>query len=253
MSHFSDIGFTIETPEQLDRVLIRAISEGQAHRVSNGAYVHWQPGEGVELWVQTSTDDQIVGLNPHFAGQGRLAIGVEDTVYNPIIPLDGAVIAWGTPPEAGAIEKGLFQLMVDVPNFRLVEDRIVPQARCELQIAAFAHTIAAYADRDDYKANSYKGGSFAPISFVPTGLLERDQIAAEAFLSGVVRQARPLKNPVTGVPFYYMLVETLGGTMDVVADPALLPAPPVEGGIIQGEFWLSACLLPSPSHNGHRA
>jgi hypothetical protein len=44
---------------------------------------------------------------------------------------------------------------------------------------------------------------------------------------------------VTGNRFWWALVDTLGGTYDVVIDPELLPDSPRAGNILSGWFWLS--------------
>ena len=51
---------------------------------------------------------------------------------------------------------------------------------------------------------------------------------------------------VTGHPFWWALVDTLGGTFDVVIDPELLPAAPRRGNVLQGWFWLSGRISLAP-------
>jgi hypothetical protein len=50
-------------------------------------------------------------------------------------------------------------------------------------------------------------------------------------------------NAVTGLPFWWALIDTVGGTFDVVIDPELLSSPPRPGNVIAGWFWLSGRLL----------
>jgi hypothetical protein len=54
-------------------------------------------------------------------------------------------------------------------------------------------------------------------------------------------------NELTGCSFCWALVKTLGGTVDVVVDPALLEATPRVGSIVKGVFWLSGRLVTGPS------
>ena len=75
-SHFSDIGFVIESVQQFAELADRAANEGVAIPTAGGYYIHWSPGQGVELWVQCDTEQQIIGCNPHFVGPGRTMLGV---------------------------------------------------------------------------------------------------------------------------------------------------------------------------------
>ena len=61
--------------------------------------------------------------------------------------------------------------------------------------------------------------------------------------SGGVVEAEERRNTVTGRPFCWALVETVGGTFDVVIDPELLPDPPRAGSVLWGWFCLSGRLV----------
>jgi len=50
-------------------------------------------------------------------------------------------------------------------------------------------------------------------------------------------------NAVSGAPFVWALVDSVGGTFDTVIDPDLLPHQPRPGQVLAGWFWLSARLL----------
>jgi hypothetical protein len=51
------------------------------------------------------------------------------------------------------------------------------------------------------------------------------------------------RNQRTKANFYWFLVETLGGEIDVVADPKLIASEPQLGGVVSGQFWLSGRLI----------
>jgi hypothetical protein len=50
-------------------------------------------------------------------------------------------------------------------------------------------------------------------------------------------------NVISGAQYWWALVDTLGGTFDVVIDPALLPDQPRAGNVVSGWFWLSGRFL----------
>jgi hypothetical protein len=63
-----------------------------------------------------------------------------------------------------------------------------------------------------------------------------------ALIAGQVVDASVRANAITGKPFLWALVDTVGGTYDVVIDPALLQRSPRAGDIVSGWFWLSGRL-----------
>jgi len=81
-------------------------------------------------------------------------------------------------------------------------------------------------------------------SFIPSGLLSPagrpvDPPEPHALFIGGVVEAEERRHAVTDAPFWWALVETVGGTFDVVIDPELLPTPPRAGNVLSGRFWLS--------------
>ena len=98
--------------------------------------------------------------------------------------------------------------------------------------------------------------SFASQSFIPSGLISPsgdpvDPPEPHALFVGHVVEAEQRHNAVTGRPFWWALVETIGGTFDVVIDPELLDEQPRPGHVLSGWFWLSGRLQePQPSKVG---
>lgn len=66
---------------------------------------------------------------------------------------------------------------------------------------------------------------------------------ATACFSGLIREAEVRTNELSNKSFHWLLVETLGGSYDVVIDPELLTGEPCVGGVISGAFWLTGRLL----------
>ena len=57
--------------------------------------------------------------------------------------------------------------------------------------------------------------------------------------AGEIKEFDLRTNQLSGENFYRFLIETLGGEIDVVADPKFVPEEPKIGGIVSGQFWLS--------------
>src|SRR5262249_38859458 len=98
-----------------------------------------------------------------------------------------------------------------------------------------------------YDAAPGDGPRLAAEAFIPSGLFSPDGGArrspeAHAVLAGHVLAAEQRTNPHSGAAFHWMHVLTLGGTLDVGADPGLAGEIPVVGGVLTGSFWLSGRL-----------
>ena len=81
-------------------------------------------------------------------------------------------------------------------------------------------------------AQAAQGLSFESRSFIPSGLISPSgepvtPPESHALIAGQVIEAAERRNAVTGQPFWWALVDTVGGTFDVVIDPvaALEPGP----------------------------
>jgi len=276
--HFSIIGFQASSAEELAS-LIGGLPEDRAESLEclPGYYYRWHTDAGSELWIHmqrnrpgdAGEDDgppeetvAIVGVTPFFAGEGRVPIRAvaikrrpEDNAF------EGAIFAEIEPGED--LHDCTTVALFDVVDFACLANR-VPPFTAEAQVTAFAHDIAAFTDAAAFeKAQAEQEVRFAPKSFFASGLFmptggESDQpvfhdpdepgfnAPSRAFLSGEVKRSEIRTNPVTAQQFCWALVDTLGGSVDVVAlqsqieghDGALNP-----GMIVQGEFWLCGRLL----------
>lgn len=88
---------------------------------------------------------------------------------------------------------------------------------------------------------------FASQSFIPSGLFNLSgsdaPARAEAIFAGHVRETERRTNQLTGDEFVWCLVDSLGGSFDVVIDPELLSNAPRVGGVVHGSFWLSGRII----------
>ena len=188
-----------------------------------------------------------MGMNPHFAGKSSVRVPVEARVSRDApTPLDGTFLAWADPPVGGE-SSGDYPFVFDCPDAG-THDALELPATLTAQIAAFAQQISVYESTEVYDAaQAAQGLTFGSRSFVPSGLISPNgepvvPPESHALIAGEVIEAAELHNTVTGEPFWWALVETVGGTFDVVIDPALLMLPIREGNVISGWFWLSGRL-----------
>ena len=245
-NHLTTLGFPVTTEKDFRHYVFLASEFGQKRESPNGSYTMWALGNGIELWVQTNLHKRILGMNPHFSGHSRMKVGLSRRIArNNQSILDGALYAWADPSDEQDVESGSYPFVFDLPDYDLYSDISIP-GPATLQLAAFAHELQGFASEEDYYADQEGGLTFAAESFIPSGLFTSfteggasERLEAQAFFSGHVLVTQVLTNPVTSQRFYWARVRTLGGEVDVVADPQVVRGKVVKGGIVKGDFWLS--------------
>ncbi|HXG87366.1 MAG TPA: hypothetical protein VNJ02_03440 [Vicinamibacterales bacterium] len=246
-SQFSAIGFDVKSGEDLAALATQVADDTDKIKTPAGMYMKWAPASGEQLWLQVKPSGDAMGMNPHFAGQSRVRVALESRVRRDThTPLDATFLCWANPP-AGATTGGEYPFAFDCPDAATYGELAFPSL-ATVQVAAFAQQISVYPSEHDYDAaQRAQGQSFASRSFIPSGLISPGGEPVtppepHALFVGHVVNAGIRRNSITGTPFWWALVDTLGGTYDVVIDPTLLTGPIVLGNIVSGWFWLSGQL-----------
>jgi hypothetical protein len=247
-SQFSAVGFNVSSGEDLAALASRVSGEAERISTPSGEYLKWAPPSGEQLWLQITRDGDAMGMVPHFAGKSSMRLAVEARVARPShTPLDGTFLAWANPP-AGAVTGGDYPFAFDCPDAATHLELALP-ATVTAQMAAFAQQISLYESAAAYAtAQAAEGVSSPSRSFIPSGLLTPDGEPVDppqphALIAGHVLEAAARANAISGTKYWWALIDTVGGTFDVVIDPALLPDMPRTGNVLAGWFWLSGRLL----------
>jgi hypothetical protein len=252
-SQFSAIGFTVSSGEDLAELASRVAERADTINAKAGQYLKWAPPSGEQLWLQVKHSGAAMGMNPHFEGKSSVRVALEARVSREgHTPLDGTFVAWANPP-AGADTGGDYPFVFDCPDAATHASLTLP-VTVTAQIAAFAQQITVYESQQAYdQAQAAQGLSFGSRSFIPSGLISPSgepvvPPESHALIAGDVIEAEERTNAVTGQPFWWALVESLGGTFDLVIDPALLQDQQIApGNVISGWFWLSGRLQTTTS------
>jgi len=247
-SQFSAIGFSITSGEDLAALASRVAGDAERITTPAGEYLKWAPSSGEQLWLQITRDGDAMGMSAHFAGKSAMRVAVEARVARPThTPLDGTFLAWANPP-AGAATGGDYPFAFDCPDAATLHDLALP-ATVTAQLAAFAQQVSVYDSEAAYASSQAAEGISTPSrSFIPSGLISPggeplNPPEPHALIAGHVLESAVCVNAVSGLHYWWALLDTVGGTFDVVIDPELLPAPPRAGSVLAGWFWLSGRLL----------
>ncbi|WGU95784.1 hypothetical protein QJQ58_05820 [Paenibacillus dendritiformis] len=241
----TSIGFPVKSREDFEQIAGVAIEHGTLLEADQGQYIYFEAGNGIELWLQVNQENEIIGLNPHFAGTSRLEVGLTTIIDRETDSvLDGACHAWMEPDES--LESGTCPFVFDMPNLGLFGQVEVPQ-RISIQLTAFSHEVNVYDNEEEYSQSQEGEVKFAAESFIPSGLFgNSNEPASTAIFTGRVVEASLIQNEYTGSSFSWCKAKTLGGEIDVVTDLEQLDKDIAVGSIISGSFWLSAKFVDEP-------
>ena len=246
-SHFSAIGFDLHGDGAVAELVTQVAPRALSVRVQSGRYLRWIGGAGEELWIQVSRRNEIVGLTPYFNGKSSMRVGVKQRVHRPSdSTLDGAFYGMAHADENDS-SRGSFPIVFDVPDAGTYAD-LALSCVADAKVTAFAEKVTFHESADTYLGSEtcarLEAGSQ---SFVPTGMFSVEtEMAAHAHVTGKVIESALLRNAWTYRSFYWALIETRGGRLDVVIDPAELPCLPTPGGVLGGLFWMSGRLFDYP-------
>jgi hypothetical protein len=109
--------------------------------------------------------------------------------------------------------------------------------------------MSVYGSEKEFAEGQGDGLKYASQSFIPSGLFsagdgeETDPPQAMGIFAGVIKEVKKKRNMLTKQEFYWLLVDTLGGEIDIVADARFFERTPAVKGVVHGSFWLSGRLL----------
>lgn len=247
-THFSTLGFQLGSANDFPDLARQVAPSSEILACPGGSYVHWVGESGIELWIQVDQNGRFLDIQPHFSAQATMRVGVTKRLERPTdTKLDGAWQGWADPLDDEDPSQGRFEITFEAPDFRLHHELQLP-VLASVQLAAFAHRVSLFETEEAFRDSAEVGGRLEPQSFISSPQKvrqggETEPQTAEALVCGHILKAQQLTNDLTGLPFYWLLLETLGGRIDLLIDPELLPYEPPLGGIIMTMCWLSGRIL----------
>ncbi|MBK7708210.1 MAG: hypothetical protein IPJ30_21280 [Acidobacteria bacterium] len=219
MSNLSDIGFPTPDETAINEMILHVLELAKPIKAPQGFYLVYSDPSGAEIFLQGNFDQELVGFNPHFAGTSRRNVTLVGNIERDSSDLDGGFRA--------VVDGSDVEFVFDVPDFRLVPEGGFPRA-AEVQLTAFGS--------NDFKI----GDESAEFSFVPAPIVDPEIPPRPiATISGELVGFEKRKNELSGEEFYWLKVTTVGGDVDVVADPKWIRSEPSKGNTVSGTFWLS--------------
>lgn len=248
MSNLSDIGFPTPDEQAVNEMIMHVLELAKPIQTSRGFYLKFSDESGAEIYLQGNFEQELIGFNPHFAGKSRRKVALTKAIERDSSELDGGFHAWANPVGG----EGDYPFVFDLPDFRTVLVNEFPFA-AEIQLTAFgSNDFQLFADEQSYNDSQESELKYAAKSFVPSGLFSFDEadnsvdlsvVRPIAVFSGEILEFELRTNGLSGENFYWFLIDTYGGAVDVVIDPKYVSETPNIGGIVKGTFWLSGKIL----------
>jgi len=231
---FTDIGFPITSHRESIPFAQRVMNEGTQHRAAGGLYVEWAPGAGVRLWVVVTPKAKFGRIDRDFVPECSTPLKITGR-----LPDAGQMTGYMT-----ALADMGFPLVFSVPDYRAWDSLSLP-VDARIGLVGFARgDLSAYASDEAHATETRGKPALAAEAFISSGLIlpdgaPRTPPTDDAIVSGHVVATETRVNPVTGLSFIWARIETLGVTLEVVADPQHVPNQLTVGGIVSAALALS--------------
>lgn len=222
-----------------------ASRKGDTVNAESATYVRYADSSGVELWLLLNKKRELLDINPYFEGESSRRVKLTAAVRREGSEMDGAFHCFALEGETE-----LYPFVFDVPDLHTMGRFSFPSVY-GIRLTAFAHDVYCFDDESEFENSQVDRIKFGPKRFIPTGLYseagaptgEKESFAS---FSGTIERFELKTNTLTGREFYWILVDTSGGGIDVVVDPEMLNKAPRAGGAFYGHSWLSGRIMDPP-------
>ncbi len=266
---FDAVGFKAADVAEFNHLLDVANLKGDHLASERCRYAIMHAANGSEVWQAFNSNLSLLNSNPHFTGQSRVSVQILQ-MFDVASSVEGVLKVRTNPHDVAAPH---ISFAVNMPAWdftRPLLKELKDKAGggpliVTLQITAFAEALECFespeayeeAHRppppppDDHKRHKEPETPPEPplppppmMNFLPSTIVLEgtNRPQPQAGLSGFVESGHVLENPHTHQRTCHIGVRTIGMTIDLVADVAIVKGRPKRGGIVRGPVWLSARL-----------
>jgi hypothetical protein len=238
MRNLAHIGFEVHSLEEFEALAEMAYRLGKPHRVGRNQYYQYTDPSGAELWTQLDENDEISGMSAHFHGAAQVDVTLLRAQAYEDRPLDGTFEARPLQVDAGLPkDTPPPHFAFDLPDAHLVPSVVLP-AEARVQLVGFAREVHCYECIEDYH-KAHPGKPFEVIEVIEADRAARNALSSLVRIDGIVVSTKQLQNLHTKRHFFWLLVKTAIGKVEIVASSRSMPALPQVGGIFDGQVRLS--------------
>lgn len=224
---------------------------GETFTTQFGTYKRVSLDGGGEIWIDIGADGtpkagQVIGMTPFHSGVG--AIKVEVTQKLALDPSDPLVGGWSVVLPALARGDRPLPLTIEIVPYRMHTTEATTFT-AYIRVLGLASEATVYPSPAAFLERASKGnllslGAIAPLSHA-AGAAAVPQTGPDqrcvALVTGSIEEARQITNPLSGQPYFWLVLATDRGRINVVASGRmLLGAPPAIGAVLQAKVRLIA-------------
>jgi hypothetical protein len=228
------------------QTFLRLCEEGELVEAGGFKYLRWSVGEQVELWTRVNDGKAEPIFQSYYAGDALMTVALIEKMPRQDLTLsDGAFLCRGGACAGAGWVAGRNPFIFDTPDFHRYDGLSLPRVSA-IHLTGCAFRVTGFESEEEYdeaypedeKGYFWDYRHFIPaLMFNPRG--EGGELqSARAEVSGFVRDAGLITNPVTGLDFCWARLETVGGEIDIVCSPDKLSGFLVAGGVAVTECYL---------------
>ena len=79
MSNLSDIGFPVQSEQDVNVLITETIKYVESIRCPQGFYLRFSDSSGAEIYLQGNPEQELIGFNPHFDGKSSRKVSLSKT------------------------------------------------------------------------------------------------------------------------------------------------------------------------------
>jgi hypothetical protein len=246
MFYAGSVGFYDRGFHEHYKTFLRLCEEGELIEAGGFKYLKWSIGEQVELWTRVKDGKAEPYFQSYYAGDARMRVALIEKMPRQDLTLsDGAFFCRGKGCAGADWVAGRNPIIFDTPDFHRYDGLTLPRVS-DVHLTGLAFRVNGFEDEEAYD-EAYppdeEGYGWDYRHFVPMLMLkprgeDNELQAAYAEVSGYVRDAGLVTNPVTGLDFCRARLDTIGGEVDIVCSPDKLDGYLVNGGVAVAECFL---------------
>lgn len=251
MSNLSCIGLAVDDQDQFGELMGKIIAGAVDDLVSTGAtHPRWTDPSGASVAFHLE-EQSIACLTPYFAAASPALwrVRTHAPADDPECTHCGGADCDLLDADGEMVTRATVQWL----QYQPYREWLGSERTFTLEVVGFAQTASFYDDSAAFEADQAamwgdaKGPDDKPLrlaenAFMPEGMFAGDGAMlserAVVLMVGLVVQVTLLKNAVTNNGFVHVRIDTLPGLVDVVLDPASVPAAPRAGQLASVRAWL---------------
>jgi hypothetical protein len=238
INNFSHIGFISSKSDYKQSIakLLELVRQKVSYKqYGDLKHLDFNDNSGAGIHIVVDKNDSLVSLDPYFVGNSEIKGKLERIVFDELHHEGGFVME--------CVEIDIrFPIYFSSKNIIKEKEIGLPQIK-KVQLTGFPREIKFF---DSITDPEFINTQLSEKAIIPSGLFldeNNKPEKPEAVISGRIVKVEEHVNKLSNLKFLSIVIETLGGQIDIVLDPKIINSIPKKGKIVAGQFWISGRIL----------